>query len=489
MNRQVVGLVALLGLAFVARTLPAQAQDGNSWFEEPPAESPIAPDSAPPGPAPSAPGPQAPYDTPPAPGPQAPYDTPPASGPQAPAQPDNVPETDPRAMTEFRSTLDPYGSWVNDPTYGTVWVPNQDVVGSDFAPYVTSGHWALTDDNDWIWQSDYPFGGVVFHYGRWVWLPGTGWAWVAGTRYANAWVNWRVSDDNYGYIGWAPMAPAWGWYGGFAIGLGWYPPTAYVFCPTRYAFSYHVHSYVVHDRYVVHDVAAHTHNYSDGRGHVAARPHVLPANSAPPRGPSMQNAHIPPSATPSSRVPMRSAYAGARAMPAMPYGADGSRRTFSSGSRPLVPSAYAGARLGSSSSYRAPSSYANPSMYARPRTAYGAPLGGAYRPATTLSGRTFTAPPTQSGSPGATRYSAPSMRTPSFSAPSRSYSAPSYSAPSRSYSAPSFSAPSRSYSAPSAPSFSAPSRSYSAPSFHSAPSSHAAPSSAGSHSFHSPSRR
>jgi len=103
--------------------------------------------------------------------------------------------------------LDPYGNWVEDEKYGTVWVPNRDAVGEDFAPYVSAGHWALTEDGDWSWQSDYPFGGVVFHYGRWVWVPGTGWAWVAGRRYANAWVSWRVPTDNYAYVGWAPMPP------------------------------------------------------------------------------------------------------------------------------------------------------------------------------------------------------------------------------------------------------------------------------------------
>jgi len=454
MNKRVLSVVALLSLALAAGTRPAHAQDGGSWFDESPAQPTGAP-AAPPV-EPSAPGPQSPSNAPPAPGPQAPSNAPPAPGPQAPAQPDNVPETDPRAMTEFRSTLDPYGTWVNDEKYGTVWVPNRDVVGADFAPYVSAGHWALTVDNDWIWQSDYPFGGVVFHYGRWVWVPNTGWAWVAGRRYANAWVTWRVSDDSYGYIGWAPMAPAWGWYGGVAVSLWWYPPSAYVFCPTRYAFSYHVHTHVVHDHHTVHDVAAHTHHYADGRpAHSVATPHILPANSAPPRGPSLQTARIPASAAPISRVPVRTAFAGARSVPAVPYGADGSHRTFSNSSRPLAPSAYAGARPGSTSSYRAPS-YANPSMYARPRPAYTAPLGSGNRNPPSLSGRTFARPSTQYSAP-ATRYSAPSLHTPSFSGSTRSYSTPSF------QSAPSF------HSAPS----------HSAPSFNSAP----------SHSFHGPSRR
>ena len=441
MNKRVAGLVALLGVAFAATTRPARAQDASSWFEDNSEDPSLTADSnaAPPAGPPQTDAPR----------PQVPYGAPPTPGPQAPAEPDNVPETDPQAITDFRSTLSPYGAWVDDEKYGTVWVPNREAVGPDFAPYVSAGHWALTDDGDWIWQSDYPFGGVVFHYGRWVWVPGTGWAWVAGRRYANAWVTWRVSDDNYGYIGWAPMAPAWGWYGGVALSLGWYPPSAYVFCPTRYAFSYRVHSYIVHDRYVIHDVAAHTRNYSDGRvQHLAASPRILPANSAPPRGPSLQSARIPASVAPASRVPIRSAYAGARA-PAPSFGGDGSRR-FSS-SRTLSPSgsAYQSPRPASPGNFQT-SPYVNPSMYARPRPAYTAPLGSGNRGASpSFSGRTYTrAPAAQYASPPVTRYSAPPR---SYSAPSRSYSAPSYSAPS----------------------------------FHTAPSFHSAP----THSFHSPSRR
>jgi uncharacterized protein DUF6600 len=442
MNKRVVGVVTLLGLALAAGTRSAQAQDGSGWFDETSATPAAASEAAP------APRPQAP-----------PAATPLAPAPQAPAQPDNVPETDPRAITEFRPTLDPYGTWVHDEKYGTIWVPNPDVVGPDFRPYVSAGRWALTEDNDWIWQSDYPFGGVVFHYGRWVWVPNTGWGWVAGRRYANAWVTWRVSADNYGYIGWAPMPPAWGWYRGAAFSLGWYPPSAYVFCHSRYAFAPHVHTHIVREPYLVRDVAAHTRNYADGGPqHVAAKPRILPANSPPPRGPSLQSARIPASATPATRVPVRTAaFAGQRAMPAVPYGADGSRRTFSNGSRPLSPSAYAGARpAASTSSYRSPS-YVNPSMYARPRPADVVP-GSTNRRAPSLTGHTFARPSTQYSAP-ATRYSAPApSRAPSFSGPSRSYSAPSF------HSSPSF---------------------QSAPSFHSAPSFNSAP----SRSFHAPSRR
>jgi hypothetical protein len=362
---------------------------------------------------------------------------PPQAGmPQAPQ--DDVPETDPRALSEFRPTLDPYGTWVEDEKYGTVWVPNRDAVGDDFAPYVSAGHWALTDDNDWVWQSDYPFGGVVFHYGRWVWVPGTGWAWVAGRRYANAWVTWRVPTDDYGYFGWAPMPPAWGWYGGSAISLWWYPPAPYVFCPSGYAFSYNVHSYIVHDRYVIHDVAGHTRNYSPGPagGHLAATPRVLPANSIAPRGPTLQSAHIPAMSAPASRI-ASSSFSGARSGPQTQYRSG---------------SGYVAARPANTSSFSNTRAYANPSSYARPSgyvsPSYSRPASySAYRasPAPSTASRSYySAPSTASRS----YYSAPSTASRSYSAPATHFSMPSrsYSAPSRSYSVPSRSAPSFSHS-------------------------------------------
>ena len=485
MNHRVARFVALLGLSLTAASRPALAQQpaSDNWFYDSgdePASDNGAGDAPPLGPRSTDPG-RAPVE-PPAPrnGSGAPSDP----GPAAPAQDADVPETDPSAITEFRPTLDPYGNWLDDPKYGTVWVPNRDVVGGDFAPYVSAGHWALTEDSDWIWQSDYPFGGVVFHYGRWVWVPGTGWGWVAGRRYANAWVDWRVSSDGYGYIGWAPMPPAWGWRGGFAVSLGWYPPAAYVFCPTRYAFSYGMHSYIVRDRYVIHDVAANTRHYADGRvQHVAASPRVLPANSLAPRGPSLQSARIPAAATPVSRVPVRSANAFERSAPRVGVADNYARGTFPAGTRATAPASYR----------QVPSERAvldpNPSRAVAPRSAFPS------RPAYSAPVTTYRSAPSTRYSAPSTRYSVPSTR---YSVPSTRYSAPStrYSAPATRYSAPAtrYSVPSTRYSSPSqysapamrsAPSFqSAPSH-YSAPAMRSAPSFQSAP----SRSFHSPSRR
>ena len=181
------------------------------------------------------------------------------------------------------------------------------------------------------------------------------------------------------------MAPAWGWYGGVAVSLWWYPPSAYVFCPTRYAFSYHVHTHIVHDHHMVHDVAAHTRNYADGR-RAARRRHAaacLPANSAPPRGPSLQTrAH--------SRVRCADdARAGAlgfgirrrRARVPRSLRRGRSRRTFSTGSRPLAPSAalWRAARL----DQQLPSSHRSPTRACTrvrvPRTPRRSPVAPAAR--------------------------------------------------------------------------------------------------------------
>ena len=126
-------------------------------------------------------------------------------------------DTDPSALSDFRATLDPHGTWVNDPTYGQIWVPNNDEVGPNFAPYVSEGSWAY--DDDYTWLSNYEWGWVPFHYGRWAWT-GACWGWIPGRVYAGAWVNWRVGPEGYGYVGWGPLAPAFGWRAGVAFGLG-----------------------------------------------------------------------------------------------------------------------------------------------------------------------------------------------------------------------------------------------------------------------------
>lgn len=95
--------------------------------------------------------------------------------------------------------LSRYGEWRTSSRFGQVWVPT---VQAGWRPY-TVGHWVWTDDG-WYWQSDEPFGWVVFHYGRWAFDQDIGWVWIVGNDWAPAWVVWRESDED---VGWVPAPP------------------------------------------------------------------------------------------------------------------------------------------------------------------------------------------------------------------------------------------------------------------------------------------
>jgi hypothetical protein len=144
-------------------------------------------------------------------------------------------DADPSALGDFRSTLDPYGNWVDDPTYGSVWVPSPSVVGDGFTPYASAGHWAY--DDDYVWVSDYDWGWAPFHYGRWVYAGPMGWEWIPGRTYAGAWVSWRYGVGDWGYVGWAPLGPTWCWRGGVAVGMGFVPRAPYSFVGAHELFA------------------------------------------------------------------------------------------------------------------------------------------------------------------------------------------------------------------------------------------------------------
>ena len=100
----------------------------------------------------------------------------------------------------FYDDLSPYGTWVENPNYGYVWIPSGI---SGFSPYATGGRWVLTNDG-WTWDSDYPWGWAAFHYGRWDYDNASGWFWIPDNEWGPAWVSWRRSP---GYYGWAPLRP------------------------------------------------------------------------------------------------------------------------------------------------------------------------------------------------------------------------------------------------------------------------------------------
>ncbi len=179
-------------------------------------------------------------------------------------------ETDPSALTDFRSALEPYGTWEDDALYGTVWYPSAAQVGSDFTPYSTGGHWTH-DGYEYVWASDYAWGWAPFHYGRWTYISSHGWGWVPGRVYRGAWVNWRVGPAGYGYVGWAPMAPTWYWYGGYAYGVSVVPYAPYSFCATGDLFHPQVGGRVIRGSSVA-DVARNTRPYVEATPGVGSGP-------------------------------------------------------------------------------------------------------------------------------------------------------------------------------------------------------------------------
>jgi hypothetical protein len=144
---------------------------------------------------------------------------------------------------DFYDELQPYGTWVSDPQYGDVWVPD---VQEDFRPYGTQGHWVLTRYGN-TWVSDYPWGWATFHYGRWRYDNYYGWEWIPGYEWAPAWVSWRHGG---GYYGWAPLMP------GISISLSFgsdyrVPNNYWAFAPEAYINRPNVYNYYVpHSRVV-----------------------------------------------------------------------------------------------------------------------------------------------------------------------------------------------------------------------------------------------
>jgi hypothetical protein len=103
----------------------------------------------------------------------------------------------------FYDSLSPYGSWVEIDGYGRCWRPTVAITTSSWQPYRDRGRWVHTDAG-WYWMSDYSWGSVAFHYGRWFSHPRWGWCWWPDTVWAPSWVTWRYDND---HCGWAPLPP------------------------------------------------------------------------------------------------------------------------------------------------------------------------------------------------------------------------------------------------------------------------------------------
>jgi hypothetical protein len=343
--------------------------------------------------------------------------TPAADAPAAPAGPDDAQvaegaaydDADPAALSDFRPTLDPYGTWVDDPNYGTVWVPSADVVGDDFAPYVSGGHWAY--DDDYVWVSDYSWGWAPFHYGRWVYT-GRSWGWIPGRRYAGAWVSWRYGVPGWDYVGWAPIGPTWCWRGGLAVGVRFAPRAPFAFVARNDLFAGPVRRSVVPQGPLLVGVSTHTRPWG---GDVPPRGYRV--SSGPPPGvlgiPTSSVVHTTPVdrgvmqarafASPSSAVAL-----GAHAPAPLPGRAWQARGTTTLTGTPSTEPSHFGGRLGAGfrgNAYSAPVRIGP--GYGGAAPAYGGPVRGAYPvggPARMASpGYVYRAP-----------ASAPAARSPNF---------------------------------------------------------------------------
>ena len=182
---------------------------------------------------------------------------------------------EPATTAYFQGALSPYGSWVDVEGYGTCWQPTVTVINTAWRPYSDGGRWLYTDCG-WYWQSDYAWGGVAFHYGRWFYAPRHGWCWWPNTVWGPSWVTWRSSSA---YCGWAPLPPyacynagvGLTYYGnnvsvsfGFGLGAGCYTFVPWNgFCQSRpwvYAVPHHRVGPIYAESHVVNHIAP-------GQGH------------------------------------------------------------------------------------------------------------------------------------------------------------------------------------------------------------------------------
>lgn len=329
-----------------------------------------------------------------------------APPPAAPVSYDDVDDTDPSAVATFQPVLSPYGTWVEDPTYGYVWVPYPSAVGPEFSPYLTNGHWAYTDEGQY-WVSDYEWGWATFHYGRWVWVEGRGWAWIPGARYAPAWVEWRYGG---GYVGWGPMYPRHCWRGGVAVWIDPYP-VPFVFLPSHHFYHSHPSTVVAPPSSgpgLVAGTKPWTPGPSGGGGYVGAKPFV---------GPDPKAMGIAPSDVAKSKIPVPP-----KARP------EGVKWTPAPSSK-IAPIDKA-APVGKPGGYAKPSPGVTPGAGGKsvtlPGTGYAPPAAASpkYDASPGYPGKPFTPPPGGGYAPAPKAYSPP----PSYSPP------PTYSPPSGGYS-------------------------------------------------------
>ncbi len=207
-------------------------------------------------------------------------------------------------VERHRATLAPHGTWVKEEGLGDVWLPDPAAVGADFAPYRTGGHWALTDQDQWAWVSDFDWGKAPFHYGRWDWNAARGWGWVPGKDWAPAWVLWRLGEPGVDYVGWAPAPPVKTGPSGTAAETGTPPVLPFWYVPSDKLFHPNLNDHVVTDRKLGRSVHEHSTIFTK---HLAQAGDVTTLTTAGlatlrPASPTLAAARIPKTAIPKTRL-------------------------------------------------------------------------------------------------------------------------------------------------------------------------------------------
>ena len=104
----------------------------------------------------------------------------------------------PEEVRPYAGTLDRYGAWQYESSYGYVWYPRVD---HGWRPY-SHGRWSSLRPYGWTWIGSDPWGWPTHHYGRWGFSSAGAWSWIPGRAWAPAWVSWAYAP---GYVSWCPL--------------------------------------------------------------------------------------------------------------------------------------------------------------------------------------------------------------------------------------------------------------------------------------------
>lgn len=103
----------------------------------------------------------------------------------------------PEEVRPYAGTMDRYGAWQYESSYGYVWYPRVDY---GWRPYY-QGRWTTLRPYGWTWIGSDPWAWPTHHYGRWGQSSGV-WFWIPGRAWSPAWVSWAYAP---GYVSWCPL--------------------------------------------------------------------------------------------------------------------------------------------------------------------------------------------------------------------------------------------------------------------------------------------